>query len=75
MDTRISVIGMRVVEFFLLLEFLLSAVFIRSQSDNYSRTPVKVLLDVGIDVRKAEFWQGGFDVIKGLVDQLEKIAK
>jgi oligoendopeptidase F len=49
--------------------------YIKMLSTGGSEAPVKVLLDAGMDVRNAEFWQGGFDVIKGLVDQLEKITK
>ncbi len=35
--------------------------------------PVELLKEVGIDVTTAEFWQGGFDVISGLVDKLEAL--
>jgi len=38
-----------------------------------SVAPVQLLSQAGIDVYKPEFWQGGFDVIAGLVDQLEAI--
>lgn len=38
-----------------------------------SDAPVRVLSEAGIDVHSAEFWQGGFDVIEGLVEQLEAI--
>lgn len=38
-----------------------------------SDAPVRVLSEAGIDVHSAEFWQGGFDVIAGLVEQLESI--
>jgi oligoendopeptidase F len=38
-----------------------------------SESPEKVLTDAGIDFRSRAFWQGGFDVIAGLVDELEKI--
>lgn len=38
-----------------------------------SKAPVKVLSEAGIDVSQAAFWQGGFDVISGLVAQLEKL--
>jgi len=38
-----------------------------------SMAPVKLLAEAGIDVNQASFWQGGFDVIKDLVDQLEKM--
>jgi oligoendopeptidase F len=38
-----------------------------------SQAPEKLLAEAGIDIRQASFWQGGFDVIAGLVDQLEQI--
>ncbi len=38
-----------------------------------SEAPVKLLTEAGIDVYRKEFWQGGFDVISRLVDQLEKL--
>jgi oligoendopeptidase F len=39
-----------------------------------SEAPMKVLADAGVDPRKEEFWQGGFDVLSRLVDELEKLA-
>ena len=39
-----------------------------------SEAPMKVLADAGVDPRKPEFWQGGFDVLSKLVDELEKVA-
>jgi oligoendopeptidase F len=38
-----------------------------------SKSPEKILLDAGINMHNASFWQGGFDVIRGLIDQLETI--
>jgi oligoendopeptidase F len=38
-----------------------------------SESPEKILQKAGIDIHSAAFWQGGFDVIKGLVDQLEQM--
>ncbi|OGN89669.1 MAG: oligoendopeptidase F [Chloroflexi bacterium RBG_13_48_10] len=38
-----------------------------------SKSPEKILSDAGINMRRASFWQGGFDVIRGLVEQLETI--
>lgn len=35
-----------------------------------SKSPEKILSDVGIDMHSASFWQGGFEVIRHLVDQL-----
>ena len=37
-----------------------------------SEAPEKILSDAGIDIHSAAFWQGGFDIISGLIDQLEK---
>jgi oligoendopeptidase F len=39
-----------------------------------SEAPVKILSDAGIDVYRPEFWQGGFDVIRRMVEQLEALA-
>lgn len=38
-----------------------------------SEAPEKILQESGIDIRSATFWQGGFDVLSGLVDELEKL--
>ena len=38
-----------------------------------SMAPVDILDRAGVDVRKEAFWQGGFDVISEMVDQLEAI--
>lgn len=38
-----------------------------------SMPPVEILDRAGVDVRKPEFWQGGFDVLSSMVDELEKI--
>ena len=45
--------------------------FLKILSAGGSDAPARVLDEAGIDIRKAEFWQGGFDVISNLVDQLE----
>jgi oligoendopeptidase F len=42
-------------------------------SSGGSMPPVEILDNAGIDVRKAEFWQGGFDVLAKMVDDLEAI--
>jgi oligoendopeptidase F len=36
-----------------------------------SASPVDICAEAGLDITKAEFWQGGFDVIKAMVEQLE----
>ena len=38
-----------------------------------SKSPDEILKEAGIDMRQESFWQGGFDVIDGLVSELEKI--
>jgi oligoendopeptidase F len=38
-----------------------------------SDAPARILTEAGIDIRQAEFWQGGFDVVRDLVDRLESI--
>jgi oligoendopeptidase F len=45
--------------------------YVRILSAGGSDAPVRILDEAGIDIRKAEFWQGGFDVISDLIDQLE----
>jgi oligoendopeptidase F len=39
-----------------------------------SVAPITLLKNAGMDVTTAEFWQGGYDVIAGMVDRLEKLA-
>ena len=36
-----------------------------------SAAPVEILAEAGIDIAAPEFWQGGFEVIQGMIDQLE----
>ncbi|NWG34424.1 MAG: M3 family oligoendopeptidase [Chloroflexi bacterium] len=38
-----------------------------------SEAPVKILAEAGVDIRSAAFWQGGFDVLSRMVDELEKL--
>jgi oligoendopeptidase F len=45
--------------------------FMKILSAGGSDAPARILSEAGIDIRQAEFWQGGFDVISELVDQLE----
>ncbi len=39
-----------------------------------SKAPLVILDEAGFDVRTKAFWQGGFDVIAGMVDELEKLS-
>ncbi len=47
--------------------------YMRILSAGGSIAPIDLLNEAGMDVTTAEFWQGGFDVIAGLVDKLEQI--
>jgi oligoendopeptidase F len=47
--------------------------YIKILSAGGSDAPARILEEAGIDIRSAEFWQGGFDVIRDLVAQLEAI--
>ena len=47
--------------------------FRRILSTGGSEAPVSLLKHAGVDVTKASFWQGGFDVLDELVKQLEAI--
>lgn len=45
--------------------------FLKILSAGGSSAPADILDEAGIDIRKAEFWQGGYDVINAMIDQLE----
>lgn len=47
--------------------------YLKILSAGGSNAPERILSDAGIDIRSESFWQGGFDVIRGLVEQLETI--
>lgn len=40
-----------------------------------SQAPIDALDAAGIDVRQAAFWQGGFDYLESLIQQLEKLPR
>lgn len=48
--------------------------YINILSAGGSIAPVELLADAGIDISKASFWQGGFDVVDELVKQLEELT-
>ncbi len=43
-------------------------------SSGGSKSPEDILKTAGIDMRDPAFWQGGFDVVSGMVDELEKLT-
>ena len=47
--------------------------YLRILSAGGSIAPIPLLKEAGMDVTTAEFWQGGFDVIDGMVKKLEKL--
>lgn len=47
--------------------------YIKILSAGGSDSPEHILQQAGIDIHRAEFWQGGFDVLRGLIEQLEAI--
>ncbi|MBI2148603.1 M3 family oligoendopeptidase [Candidatus Woesearchaeota archaeon] len=38
-----------------------------------SESPAKILGEVGIDVQDEKFWQGGFDLVKEMLNELKKL--
>jgi len=48
--------------------------YLKILSAGGSEAPAKILGDAGIDIRSAKFWQGGFDVLSRMVDELEKMS-
>jgi len=47
--------------------------YLKILSAGGSEAPAKILSDAGVDINNAKFWQGGFDVLSKMVDQLEKL--
>jgi oligoendopeptidase F len=47
--------------------------YLKILSAGGSEAPAKILAEAGIDIRSAKFWQGGFDVLSRMVDELEKV--
>jgi oligoendopeptidase F len=39
-----------------------------------SEAPLEVLKEAGLDVARPEFWQGGFDFLEAMLNDLEKLA-
>jgi len=47
--------------------------YLKILSAGGSEAPARILSEAGIDIESADFWQGGFDVVDGLVKQLEEL--
>ena len=39
-----------------------------------SKAPAQIISEAGFDFTDPAFWQGGYDVISAMVDELEKLA-
>jgi oligoendopeptidase F len=49
--------------------------YLRILASGGSASPATILNEAGIDITSAKFWQGGFDVIKGFMDELEELSQ
>ncbi len=49
--------------------------YLKILSAGGSASPANILAEAGVDIHSAAFWQGGFDVLAGLVDQLEQMPR
>lgn len=47
--------------------------YLKILSSGGAEAPERILAEAGIDIRSAKFWQGGFDVLSRMVDELEKL--
>ncbi len=47
--------------------------YLRMLAHGGSARPEQILREAGIDMSDPAFWQGGFDVIRDMIDELEKI--
>jgi oligoendopeptidase F len=47
--------------------------YLKILSAGGSESPERILSEAGINIRDFRFWQGGFDVLNGLVRELEKL--
>jgi oligoendopeptidase F len=47
--------------------------YLKILSTGGSESPDRILSQAGIDIRQASFWQGGFDVVGEMVQQLETL--
>ncbi|MCD6290540.1 MAG: oligoendopeptidase F, partial [Anaerolineae bacterium] len=49
--------------------------YIKILSYGGSESPQRVLSEAGIDITSSAFWQGGFDVISSMIDELEAMEE
>lgn len=47
--------------------------YLKLLSTGGSESPARILSEAGIDIRQAAFWQGGYNVVDALIQQLESL--
>ncbi len=47
--------------------------YIKLLSYGGSESPEKILNEVGVDIRSGKFWQSGYNIIDGMIDDLERL--
>lgn len=47
--------------------------YLKILSAGGSEAPAQILSEAGVDIRSPQFWQGGFDVLSRMVNELEKL--
>ena len=47
--------------------------FLKILAHGGAKSPQEILRKAGIDMASASFWRGGFDVIEGMIDELDKL--
>jgi len=50
------------------------AKYLKILSYGGSKAPAEILTEAGINIKSAKFWQGGFDVISRMIDDLEALG-
>ncbi|MDA8018217.1 MAG: M3 family oligoendopeptidase [Thermoanaerobaculia bacterium] len=47
--------------------------YLRLLSYGGANSPAEALAEIDIDITSAEFWQGGFEVVRGMIDELREL--
>lgn len=47
--------------------------YLRLLSYGGSKSPAEALAEIDIDITSADFWQGGFEVVRGMIDELRDL--
>jgi oligoendopeptidase F len=49
--------------------------YLRLLAHGGAKSPAEILAEAGINMRSAKFWQGGFDAISAMIDELEAMEQ